>query len=411
MWHEAGHVVAYLAHYRQFGDWERWVHQSLDSALALFALALMLSFLASSMYRGILDFAHEWFDWNGWSDRISSALVAFGLLVGAFGQALVLVAFVPTELPPTRGDRFVAVACISVLLILKVLSDGWENFKSIRRAFSQYGVWESWLRDSAGSGILTVSRVAHARDALALTVVLVSFELYLLIAFTAIDMLPAVVDLQAAESAPRRSLEVNAGIVGGALVGVATLRTIERLIRLSNAGPSVLRAAMCPVRMPSPQQFRISRWRSESHRRGFRLADEIERALPSLRGRLPRRDYEFVLKSYLKLGDLIRSDSISAERNTATMIRFDILCIAATSLVTSDSVTEAARRVMRLTSLLPDQEYVNRPKMIRALELVDNTLSRFPRVLRLLGIGLVAALLLFLGRSSEALDLLRSVLM
>ncbi len=387
------------------------MHKSLESTLAAFLLAALLFFLAFLMYSMVLDLAHKWFDWNKWRDRIGATLVAFVVLVAAFGSVWILAGFIPFESPPPSEARFAFVAFISGLLIITVLSDAWANFKCIRRAFSRCSIWESWFRDSAGSDILSVSRAAHARDALGLTMKLVLVELYVLIFFVVVDGLPAFVDVPSGEGTLMRSLEVNVGIAGGALASVVTLRVIDKLIRLSNPGPSVLQAAMCPVRLPSQQQFRVSRWRSESHRRGFRLADAIERALPSLRGRLSPCDYELVSKSYLKLGDLIRSDSISAERNTATMIRFDILCIAATSLVTSNNVTGAAQRTMRLTSLVPDREYVNRPKMIRALELADYTLSRFPRVLRLLGIGLVAALLLFLGRSSEALDLLRSLLM
>jgi len=111
------------------------VHKSLESTLAAFLLAALLFFLAFLMYSMVLDLAHKWFDWNKWRDRIGATLVAFVVLVAAFGSVWILAGFIPFESPPPSEARFAFVAFISGLLIITVLSDAWANFKCIRRAF------------------------------------------------------------------------------------------------------------------------------------------------------------------------------------------------------------------------------------------------------------------------------------
>lgn len=104
----------------------------------------------------------------------------------------------------------------------------------------------------------------------------------------------------------------------------------------------------------APLNLRISRWRTPSHKIGFKAAASLERAIRGLQGRLVDDELTEAVIAFRRLANRIRRTSIDAARDRATITSFQALGCMAVGLLVVDSPSLLSKQIADALTDEPD---------------------------------------------------------
>jgi len=334
--------------------------------------------------------------------RVGAVVVSAVLMLVPIAAAAWLIAY--TLIDVTReGDLVWAGAAIASTIFAVQFDGVVRDVGGIRMFLAREHLWRAWEPQAQRKRMLEMARVALARNMLDRLPLLVTGET----AFIAIvggggrrgqdvEEFAAPIDLVAP--------------VAGPLVVFFVLRAYAMLVRTTSPGPSLLRAVVCQPGSKFQETYKVSRWRSRTHAMGFSVGRSIERCLPSLRRRLTAEQYNSVCASYRKVAHSVRTLGSSADRSAARSLRLNILCLMGATIVTTNDIVGAARRIDMVLRSDPDPPPVASSKVLQRLDVANSVLQRYARLIQAATVATTALVLLAVGQGTAGFEFIQSVI-
>lgn len=333
--------------------------------------------------------------------RVGAVVVSAVLMLVPIAAAAWLIAYPLIDVTRREDDLVRAVAAIASAIFALQFDGVVRDVGGIRMFLAREHLWRAWEPQAQRKRMLEMARVAHARNMLDRLPLLVTGET----AFIA-----AVVGGRRGQDEEFAAPIDLVALVAGPLVVFFVLRAYAMLVRTTSPGPSLLRAVVCQPGSKFRETYKVSRWRSRTHAMGFSVGRSIERCLPSLRRRLTAEQYNSVCASYRKVAHSVRTLGSSADRSAARSLRLNILCLMGATIVTTNDIVGAARRIDMVLRSDPDPPPVASSKVLQRLDVANSVLQRYARLIQAATVATTALVLLAVGQGTVGFEFIQSVI-